>query len=121
MQAELHGILPVRNTCFEPLQQSAVHWSNTLKQAAAVCNSLTMVNKRTVAGFDVERELFKAVEARFLVRQEQSALITALHHRPSALFLFCIIWGWLAALAFLIAAALLAASAVLTAAASCKW
>lgn len=72
-QAELHGILPVKSNRFEPLQQTAVHWSNTLKQAAAVCNSLTLVNKHTVAGFDVERSLFKAVEARFLVRQEQIA------------------------------------------------
>ena len=53
--------------CFEALQHSAVRWSNTLKQAAAVCHSLTMVNKSTVAGVDSERSMFKAVEARFVV------------------------------------------------------
>lgn len=60
-------MLPVKKSCFQPLQQTAVSWSNTLKQAAAVCNSLIMVNKRTVAGVDVERSLYKAVEARFVV------------------------------------------------------
>ena len=68
LQAELHGVLPVSNSCFEPLQQTAVSWSNTMKQAAAVCNSLSMVNKLRVVGADVERSLFKAVEGRFRVR-----------------------------------------------------
>ena len=45
-----------------------MHWSNTLKQAAAVCHSLTMVNKATVAGVELDRSLFKAVEGHFLVR-----------------------------------------------------
>ncbi len=67
MQAELHGMLPVSNGCFEPLQRSALKWSNRLTQAAAVCNGLTMINKSTIAGDILERSLFKAVEARFLV------------------------------------------------------
>ena len=77
MQTELHGVLPVKHTAvlkdsvkhshFEPLQQTAVAWNNSLKQAAAVCNSLTVINKHTVVGADMERSLFKAVEARFLV------------------------------------------------------
>lgn len=97
MQAELHGVLPVNKVLpankgllpankgvvpvnqsqFGTLQQTAVHWSSTLKQAAAVCNSLTMVNKHTVAGVDVERSLFKAVEARFKVR-----CYSCLHCKP---------------------------------------
>ena len=67
VQAELHGVLPVHKCRFEPLQKSAFRWSNRLKQAVAVCNSLTYVNKGTVAGADMERSMFKAVEARFLV------------------------------------------------------
>lgn len=67
LQAELHGVLPVNFGCFGSLQHSAVHWNDTLKQAAAVCHSLTMVNKSTAAGVDLERSLFKAVEAHFLV------------------------------------------------------
>lgn len=52
---------------FQSLQQNALHWSNRLKQAFAVCNSLNMVSKTAVAGVDMERSLFKLVEARFLV------------------------------------------------------
>jgi hypothetical protein len=68
MQTELAGVLPVHKGEFQPIQQSALRWSNRLKQAVAVCNSLTMVNKNTVVGVDMERSMFKAVEARFLVR-----------------------------------------------------
>ena len=67
MQTELAGVLPVHKGEFQAIQQSALRWSNRLKQAVAVCNSLTMVNKNTVVGADMERSMFKAVEARFLV------------------------------------------------------
>ena len=67
MQTELAGVLPVHKGEFQAIQQSALRWSNRLKQAVAVCNSLTMVNKNTVVGMDMERRMFKAVEARFLV------------------------------------------------------
>ena len=67
MQAELHGVLPVHDGEFEPLQKSALRWGNRLKEAVAVCNSLNMVNKHLVVGVDMERTMFKAVEARFLV------------------------------------------------------
>ena len=66
-QARLHGMLPVTNGAFEPLQSSAVRWSNKLAQAAAVCHGLTMINKSTIVGDDAERRLFQTVEARFLV------------------------------------------------------
>ena len=66
-QAELHGVLPVHHGQFEPIQKSALHWRNRLRQAVAVCNSLNMVNKHMVVGVDMERTMFKAVEARFLV------------------------------------------------------
>ena len=68
LQTKLHGVLPVHQVAFAPLQQSAVQWTNRLKQSFAVCHNLNMVNKYTVAGTDMERSLFKAVEARFLVR-----------------------------------------------------
>ena len=67
LQAELNGVLPVKHGCFQPLQHSAIQWSHTLKQAAAVCHSLSMVNKSTVAGADLERSMFKMVEGAFLV------------------------------------------------------
>lgn len=69
MQAGLHGVLPVHSGQFELLQQSALRWSNRLKQGVAVCNSLVAINKNTVVGADMERSMFKAVEARFLVSQ----------------------------------------------------
>ncbi len=68
MQAALHGVLPVQHHSFGVLQTSSVQWSNRLRQALAVCNGLTFVNKTTVVGLDMERKLFKAVEAQFLVR-----------------------------------------------------
>ncbi|KAL0032691.1 hypothetical protein WJX79_003604 [Trebouxia sp. C0005] len=67
--AELHGIIPVSNGSFEPLQQSAIRWSNALRQAAAVCNGLTLINKTTVVGEEVEQKVFKLVEARFKDRE----------------------------------------------------
>ena len=60
-------MLPVQKAEFQGLQQTALRWPNRLKQAVAVCNGLTMVGKHTVVGVDMERNMFKAVEARFLV------------------------------------------------------
>ena len=51
---------------FESLQQNALRWNNRLRQALAVCNGLSWINK-TLVGVDMERSMFKAVEARFLV------------------------------------------------------
>ena len=67
LQANLHGVLPVHKAAFGPLQQSALRWSNRLKQMFAVCHSLNMVSKSVAAGTSMERSLFKAVEACFLV------------------------------------------------------
>lgn len=74
LQANLHGVLPVHKASFAALQQNALRWSNRLKQAFAVCHSLHLVNKHTVAGVDVERMLFKTVEARFLVNSSSCYL-----------------------------------------------
>ena len=62
-------MVPVHKAAFVPMQQSAVAWSNRLKQAFAVCHTLSSVSKSVVAGADMERFLFKLVEARFLVRR----------------------------------------------------
>ena len=66
MQVALHGVMPVRLQAFEGLQRSAVQWSNKLTQAAAVCNELAP-GSHSIVGDKVERSLFKAAEARFLV------------------------------------------------------
>ena len=66
VQAALHGVLPVQQGQFDTLQQNGMRWSNRLKQAMAVCNGLSWINKMVV-GLDMERSMFKAVEARFLV------------------------------------------------------
>ena len=63
----MHGVLPEYRKVFAAMQQRAVRWSNMLKQAFAVCHCLSKLGKSGVAGADVERDLFKAVEARFLV------------------------------------------------------
>jgi hypothetical protein len=69
LQVRLHGVLPVNDGSFQPLQQCAAYWNDRLKQAAAVCNSLTWVSKRSMVGDDLERKLFDMVEAQFVVRQ----------------------------------------------------
>lgn len=60
-------MLPVHKGLFDSLQQNAMRWNNRLRQGMAVCNGLALINK-TVVGEDLERNMFKAVEARFLVR-----------------------------------------------------
>lgn len=60
-------MLPVEEGKFTGLQQSAVRWPDTLKQAAALCTSLTLVNKRQVVGDLADQQAFKSVEARFVV------------------------------------------------------
>ena len=74
MQAELHGIMPASDGQFEGLQQNALRWSIRLRQGAAVCHSLTMVNKTLLAGEPMERSMFKLVEAHFLVRTLTSSV-----------------------------------------------
>ena len=60
-------MLVVEGGQFTGLQQSATHWPDSLKQAAALCNSLTPVGKNQVVGDLADKQAFKAVEARFLV------------------------------------------------------
>lgn len=67
MQSDLHGMIPVVAGQFLSLQSDAIRWPNGLKQAAAVCNSLTLISKSKVVGELGERRAFNAVEAQFLV------------------------------------------------------
>lgn len=67
VQPELYGMLPVEDGKFTAMQRMAVRWPNRLKQAAAVCNSLTFINKHQVVGDAADKQAFKAVEARFVV------------------------------------------------------
>lgn len=61
-------MLPVENGKFTGLQQSATRWPERLKQAAALCNSLTFISQHQVVGDLADKQGFLAVEARFLVR-----------------------------------------------------
>ena len=67
VQPELHGMLPVEEGHFTGLQQLATRWSDQLKTAAALCNSLTLVSKTNLVGDLADKQAFSAVEARFLV------------------------------------------------------
>ena len=60
-------MLPVVAGQFQSLQSDAVRWPVGLKQAAALCTSLTLITKSKVVGELDERRAFHAVEARFLV------------------------------------------------------
>jgi len=67
LQPEFQGMLPVEEGEFTTLQRSAFRWPDRLKQAAAVCNALSLVSRKQAVGDGCEREVFKAVEAQFLV------------------------------------------------------
>jgi hypothetical protein len=62
--------VPVEQGSFTGLQSMAMRWPNRLKQALAVCNSLTLIGKNQLVGDDADKQAFKAVEARFLVSQD---------------------------------------------------
>ncbi len=82
MQSDLHGMIPVVGGQFLSLQSDAIRWPSGLKQAAAVCNSLTLISKSKVVGELGERRAFNAVEARFVV---------STHHLCPAVCVLCII------------------------------
>ena len=67
MQPKLQGMLPIVKGKFAALQPSAVQWPNSVKQSAAVCNSLNLVNRVKVVGDVADFAAFKACEACFLV------------------------------------------------------
>ncbi len=67
LQLDVHGMVPVIPKAFAPLQKGAVIWPNRLRQAAAVCNALTYLDRGITVGDAAEKTLFKAVGAQFLV------------------------------------------------------
>lgn len=67
LQPLLHGVVPVVEGGFAPLQHSALWWPVRLRQAAAVCNALALVHKNKVVGDAAEVEMYQAVEAQFVV------------------------------------------------------
>ena len=68
MQPELQGVVPILQGSFGELQRSAVQWPNSLKQCAAICNSLNLIGRRQLIGDAADLAAVKACEARFLVR-----------------------------------------------------
>lgn len=60
-------MLPYEGGSLTALQQDAMHWPNSLKQCAAICNSLNRISKLQVVGDHADFTAFKACEARFLV------------------------------------------------------
>ncbi|DBA95269.1 TPA: hypothetical protein ACH3X3_013163 [Trebouxia sp. C0006] len=63
----------------------AMRWPNRLKQAAAVCNSLTLINKSQVVGDVADKQAFKAVEARYVERNLVSLPLRLKWDRPASL------------------------------------
>ena len=49
------------------MQNYDMGWSKSLKIARAVCNGLVMKGKTSVIGDALEKQLFKAVEAQYVV------------------------------------------------------
>ena len=97
MQPGLEGMLPISQGKFAGLQRSAVKWPNSVKQCAAICNSLNLANKEKVVGDEADLAAFKACEARFLVSWDCRFVLflvsTTCHslHCSSKLGLICLI------------------------------
>ena len=68
MQPALQGMLPILDGKFGALQRSAVQSPNSLRQIAAICNSLNPVNRSQVVGDVADFAAFQACEACYLVR-----------------------------------------------------
>lgn len=60
-------MLPVRKAQFGTLQKFGMGWTRNLKFAGAVCNGLVMKSKTAVIGDVLEKQLFHAVEAQYVV------------------------------------------------------
>lgn len=74
-------MLPVVDGHFLPqLQKNSFRWPDRLKQAVAVCNTLTFISKSHVVGDVSEKEAFQAVEAQFLVSTAGIYITCLLQH-----------------------------------------
>ena len=79
VQPDFHGMVPVIHKAFAPLQKGALIWPNRLRQAAAVCNSLTYLDRGITVGDAAQKTLLKVVEGQFLVILPPPAEPTATH------------------------------------------
>ena len=67
LQEGFFGMLPVSKAKFGTLQKFGMGWSRNLKYAGATCNGLVMKGKNSVIGDALEKQLFRAVEAQYVV------------------------------------------------------
>ncbi len=63
-------MLPVNKAQFGTLQKFGMGWSRNLKYAGAACNGLVMQGKTFVVGDALEKQLFRAVEAQYVVSSD---------------------------------------------------
>lgn len=67
LQPQFHGMLPVVSGRLRHLQRASIQWPNSLKQCAAVCNSLSLASKGSLVGDPADYSAFVATEATFVV------------------------------------------------------
>ncbi len=67
LQEGFFGMLPVSKAKFGTLQKFGMGWSRNLKYAGATCNGLVLKGKNSVIGDALEKQLFRAVEAQYVV------------------------------------------------------
>ncbi len=67
LQEGFFGMLPVSKANFGTMQKFGMGWSRNLKYAGATCNGLVMKGKNSVIGDALEKQLFRAVEAQYVV------------------------------------------------------
>ena len=60
-------MLPITKAEFGSLQKFGMGWSRNLKFAGAACNGLIMQGKNSLIGDALEKQLFRAVEAQYVV------------------------------------------------------
>ena len=75
MQEGYFGVLPVGKGQIGTLQKFGMGWSRNLKFVGAACNGLVMKGKNFVIGDALEKQLFQAVEAQYVVHAGFSLLL----------------------------------------------
>ena len=61
-------MLPISRGKIGTLHKFGMGWSRNLKFVGAACNGLVMKGKNSVIGDALEKQLFHAVEAQYVVR-----------------------------------------------------
>jgi len=95
LQEGFFGMLPVSKAKFGTLQKFGMGWSRNLKYAGATCNGLVMKGKNCVIGDALEKQLFHAVEAQYVVSRSWLDLpvacsphVPAVGDRPSLIYAY---------------------------------